>query len=182
MRHVAPRGRWLSKLAAWAALVLLLGAVAPAAPTSSASAPAVAPPAAAPSAVDGALPRPDARRPATVRIGVIGLVADAGIFIAEERGYFREQNLTMAYDQFDTAATMMPLLAAGQMDVATGGINAALYNAIARGLGIVLTADKGSQPPGFGANQIMLRKDLADTVRAPRDFRGRPSGWTCPAR
>jgi len=180
MRHVALRGKWHSKLVAWAALILLLGAVAPAAPTSSASAPSTAPPVVAAPAAAPALAPADAQQPATVRIGVIGLVADAGIFIAEERGYFREQNLTMAYDQFDTAATMMPLLASGQMDVATGGINAALYNAIARGLGIVVTADKGSQPPGFGANQIMLRKDLADTVRSPRDFRGRAIGMDIP--
>ncbi len=187
MRHWAPGGKRFSRVLGWGLLVLLIAALAPAAPAGRAagmaavSGAAVAPrgPKAAGSSRVAAAPD-GAQQPATVRIGVIGLVADAGIFIAEERGYFREQNLTMAYDQFDTAATMMPLLASGQMDVATGGINAALYNAIARGLGIVLTADKGSQPPGFGANQIMLRKDLADTVHAPRDFRGRPIGMDIP--
>jgi NitT/TauT family transport system substrate-binding protein len=192
MQHGALPSRRLSRILGWAILVLLVGALAPAAPASSAAARATtAPGGAGPRAADASgansavLIAPPAapgavQQPATVRIGVIGLVADAGIFIAEERGYFREQNLTIVSDQFDTAATMMPLLASGQMDVATGGIIAALYNAIARGLGIVLTADKGSQPPGYGANQIMLRKDLADTVRSARDFRGRPIGMDIP--
>lgn len=104
----AGRGRRLSRLVAWAALVLLLGLVAHAPPASSASASSVAPlavapaspastgaapPALVPRAEARVLPAPDAQQPATIRIGVIGLTADAGIFIAEERGYFRANHL-----------------------------------------------------------------------------------------
>jgi NitT/TauT family transport system substrate-binding protein len=162
---------------------LALACSGPAAP---ASPPAATPRAAAPTPTVATLPSPTVATPepapATVRIGVIGLVSDAGIFLAEERGYLAEQRITLQSEQFDTAATMMPLLASGQLDIATGGINAGLFNAIARGLPVVLTADKGSQPPGAGANIVLVRKDLADSaeIRGPRDFRGRSVGVDVP--
>jgi len=171
---------WLASIVG--AGMMLVGCNAPAARTSptTSSAPASSSPAA--SAPDPSAAPHVSMEPATVRIGVIGLVSDAGIFLAEERGYFAEQNLTLQSEQFDTAATMMPLLSSGQLDIATGGINAGLFNAIARGLPVLLTADKGSQPPGAGANVVMVRTDLAESgeIRGPRDFRGRTVGVDVP--
>jgi NitT/TauT family transport system substrate-binding protein len=117
-----------------------------------------------------------------VRVGVIGLVADAGIFLAQEGGYFAQAGIRLDTSQFSTAADMMAPLGTGQMDVATGGLNAGLYNSIGRGVPMVMVADKGSQPPGFGANVLVVRKDLLDSgqVTSLKDLKGRPVGVDIP--
>ncbi len=115
---------------------------------------------------------------ATVELGSIGLVADAGIFIAQERGYFAEQNLTVNIQTFAGIPEMVPLLATGRLDVGAGGLAAGIFNGIARDLQIVMTADKGSQPPGNGANSLVVRQDLLDggEVKTAADLKGRQVG------
>src|SRR5581483_2816478 len=131
----------------------------PAAPTAP-SAPAASAPTAAPA-------------PATVRMGCIQGTSDAGIFIAEERGYFREQGVALDCTNFVSATEMVAPLASGQLDVGGGAPSAGLGNALARGITLKIVADKGSTPPGFGYAGIVIRKDLWDSgVRTPADLRG----------
>ncbi len=111
----------------------------------------------------------------SVRIGVIGLLADAGLFIAVEKGYFREAGIDLKIEPFNTSVKMLPALSTGELEVATGGIAASLFNGIARGLPIVAVADKGSQVKGMGTNAVVLSKAVADRgdVRSVRDLRGK---------
>lgn len=111
----------------------------------------------------------------SVRIGVIGLLADAGIFVAVEKGYFREAGIDLKLEPFNTSVKMLPPLSTGELDIATGGIAASLFNGIARGLPIVAVADKGSQMKGMGTNAVLLSKAAADRgeVRGVRDLRGK---------
>ena len=52
-----------------------------------------------------------------VRVGQIGAtISDAPIFIAEDRGYFEAEGITVERTAFDSAARMIPALAADQLD------------------------------------------------------------------
>jgi len=111
---------------------------------------------------------------ATVRMGCIQGASDAGMFIAEEHGYFREQGITLDCTNFASATEMVAPLAAGQLDVGGGAPSAGLGNALSRGVTLKIVADKGSTPPGFGYAGIVIRRDLWDSgVRTPADLRGR---------
>ena len=134
----------------------------PTAPTGSAA--SAAPTAAAPATSAGARPA-DAplTPPVTVRVGVVGSTSDAGIYIAQERGYFREQGIELELSQFQTGPQMVPPLASGQLDVGGGAPSAGLVNALTRDIPIRIVADKGSTPPGFGYLGVLVRKDLADS-------------------
>ena len=114
----------------------------------------------------------------SVRVGVIGLIADAGIYIAAEKGYFREAGLDLALESFATSVKMLPVLSNGQLDVATGGIAASLFNGVAQGLPILVVADKGSTFPGFGTNVLLVAKGAWDRgeVRGIKDLKGKPVG------
>src|SRR5581483_8901925 len=48
-----------------------------------------------------------------------------------------------------------------------------LFNAVARDIPLKLVADKNSALPGFNIGSVVVRSDLADQVRQPRDLRGR---------
>ena len=112
----------------------------------------------------------------SVRVGVIGLLADAGIYVAAEKGYFREAGIDLKLEPFNTSVKMLPALSTGDLDVATGGIAASLFNGIARGLPIITVGDKGSQKKGMGTNAVVLAKAVADRgeVKSVRDLRGKP--------
>ncbi len=118
----------------------------------------------------------------TVRVGVIGLLADAGLYLAADKGYFREAGLDVELEPFNSSVKMLPALSTGDLDVATGGIAASLFNGIARGMPIVAVADKGSQVKGMASNTVLLSKAAADSgeVRDVRDLRGKAIGLLGP--
>ena len=86
--------------------------------------------------------------PVTVRSGIVGSLAEAGQLIALERGYFQEQGLNVEFTQFDSTARMTPSLASGQLDVGAGGVGAALFNAIGRGVPIKIVGPQAQHDPG----------------------------------
>ena len=109
-----------------------------------------------------------------VSVGTTNSNSDAPFFIAEAKGYFREQGLDVELIPFDSAAKMVAPLGTGQLDVAAGAPSAGLYNAAARSIDIRIVADKGSAPKGYGYLPLMVRKSLIDSgkVKTVRDLRG----------
>jgi NitT/TauT family transport system substrate-binding protein len=110
-----------------------------------------------------------------VRMGVLGVLPEAGIFVALEQGYYREQGIELDTTPFDSAARMVPSLGTGQLDAGDGSHSAGLFNAVARGIPIKLVADAASGPAGSSVVSLMFRRDLVDAgqVRGPGDLRGR---------
>jgi len=110
-----------------------------------------------------------------VRVGYIGILSDAPIFIAIEKGYFRAQSIDVELVRFTSAGDTIPLLATGQLEVSGGGISPAIFSAAARNFPVRIVADRGSMPKGHGFNVFVARKDLYDngTLKSARDLRGR---------
>ena len=110
-----------------------------------------------------------------VRVGVIGIVPDAGIYIAAEKGYFREAGVDVKLEPFTSSVKMLPVLSGGDLEIATGGIAASLFNGIARGLPLIAVADKGSNIVGASTNAVLLAKAASDRgeVRGVKDLRGK---------
>lgn len=109
-----------------------------------------------------------------VNAGIIGVVSDAPIYIAQSLGYFKEQNLDVNLEQFNSAALMTAPLSTGEIDCGAGGPSAGLYNAIGRGIEVKVVADKATTAPGYGFNPLMVRKQLIDSgrVKTVRDLKG----------
>jgi NitT/TauT family transport system substrate-binding protein len=108
-------------------------------------------------------------------VGTIGASSDSPFFIADKRGYFKDEGLTVKFIRFDSAAKAMAPLGTGELAVASGATSAALYNAVKRGVPLKIVADKAKNPPGFGFEALMVRKDLRDDgkVKTLADFKGR---------
>jgi len=121
--------------------------------------------------------------PGAIRVGYLGTSADAGIFIALDKGYFAEQGLSISPERFGVGADQMALLGAGRLEVASGAPSPTLFNAIVRGLPVVVVADKGSLRKGFGFNVLVVRKALVDAgqFKTLGDLRGRVLGSASPA-
>ncbi len=106
-----------------------------------------------------------AAEPVTVRVGLANASSDVGFFIADKKGYFKQEGLNVSFLAFDSGAKMVAPLGNGQLEVGAGSPSAGLYNAVARGIGIKIVADKGSTPPGYGYQPLLVRKDLVDSGR-----------------
>lgn len=111
-----------------------------------------------------------------LKVGTTSSVSDAGVFIAQEKGYFREQGLDVEIVRFPSALPMMTTLATGQIEVFRGAQSAGLFNSAARGIQLKLVADGGNLAPGGGYLAIMVRKDLIDggAIKSAADLKGRP--------
>lgn len=150
-----------------------------AAPSSAAAKPASA--AAASSAAAGSASAGGAYNPTplsptvNVKVGVVGSSSDGGIFIAEDKGYFKAEGLNVEDQPFQTLVTEVPLVGTGQLDIATGALAAGLFNSAARDVPIKVVADKGSTPsPQWDFLGMMVRKDLIDSgkVKDYKDLKG----------
>ncbi|MBI2953680.1 MAG: ABC transporter substrate-binding protein [Chloroflexi bacterium] len=116
-------------------------------------------------ATESATPAAAASAPkdlAVVRVGLQGGASDASLFIADGRGYFKEQGIQFQFEPFSAAGEMVPALSTGQLEVAGVMGSAAFYNALARGVRVKGVADKGRLSKGNGFIALLVRKDLVD--------------------
>jgi NitT/TauT family transport system substrate-binding protein len=100
-----------------------------------------------------------------VTVGAASTTSDAPIYIADKKGYFREEGLEVKVTNFRSAADMVAPLATGQLDAGAGSASAGLYNAVSSGIKIKIVADKASSAPGYGATKILVRKDHVERGR-----------------
>ncbi len=109
-----------------------------------------------------------------VNVGVIGVSGEGPFYIALHKGYFKELGLDIKTHKFASAAKMMAPMAGGQLHMATsGGINVGFFNAVIRGLPIVLAAGSSQYPPGHSGQYFLLRTDLKDKVKSIKDVKGK---------
>ncbi|HLQ05386.1 MAG TPA: ABC transporter substrate-binding protein [Verrucomicrobiae bacterium] len=151
--------RTLAMLAAAMLVAACGGTTAPAASPSAAPASAAATATAAPA-------------PVTLKFGQVGTISDSAIFIADAKGYFKDQGITLDLQTFQSAANMVAPLGTGELDAGGGAPSAGLFNAIDRGVQMRIVADKGSLTPGHGYEAIIVRKALSDKVKGAKDMRG----------
>src|SRR3974390_1317652 len=55
-----------------------------------------------------------------VRVGVVGSMTEAPFYIADKKGYFRDEGIVVNFIPFDSAANMVAPLGAGQLDAGGG--------------------------------------------------------------
>lgn len=112
-----------------------------------------------------------------LRIGLIGLMSDAPIAIAMERGYFEEFGVQLEIEKFKSGGDMVAPMASGDLDVGGGAFSAGMVNAVQTGNPMVIVADKGSFPtPELGSQQFVVRTDLEAEIKEFSDLKGRKIG------
>src|SRR5512145_2207630 len=97
----------------------------------------------------GLMPAP-ARAQETVKLGDLAAISNAAIYIAIEKGFFKEQGVVTDISSFASAAKMVPALVAGELEVSVGSASAGLFNAVAQQAPFRIVADKGQAREGFG--------------------------------
>lgn len=131
-----------------------------------------------PTPVAKAAPPTPTVKPATVKVGTLGAASDAAIYIGQEKGYFRQEDLIIEVIPFSGVPLMTAPLSTGELDVGAGTLAASLLNAIERGVSLKIVADKSAVSDQFLYGSLVIRKDLADggAIKTPKDLKGRKIG------
>ena len=120
----------------------------------------------------------------TVKVGDLGIISDASLYIAVARGHFKERGIEVQFERFASAAPAIAHLSTGEIQVVGGGISPALYNALARGLPIKIVAARTREMPGRTINALVsavrneARKEQEAELKASgRSSRTAPTRW-----
>jgi NitT/TauT family transport system substrate-binding protein len=111
----------------------------------------------------------------TVKLGDLAAISNAAVYIAIEKGFFKEQGVVTEISNFASAAKQVPALVAGELEVSVGSASAGLFNAVAQQAPFRIVADKGQTREGFGFSLLTVRKDLVDSgqVKSFKDLKGK---------
>jgi len=109
-----------------------------------------------------------------IKMGYPRTATDIAIYVADKRGYFRQEGIDLKLTNFQSAAMMIVPMTTGDIEAMAGSASAGLYNAIARGLDIKLIASKVTTPKGYASQTMIVRKELFDTgkIKSIADLRG----------
>ena len=113
-----------------------------------------------------------------VSVGALRLTSSGPVFIALDKGYFREQGLDVELKLF-TAAAQPPLaVVSGDVDFAITGLTASFYNLAAKG-GVKIIGAQSREEPGFNLVAYMVTNDAyAKGFHALKDFAGKSVATT----
>jgi NitT/TauT family transport system substrate-binding protein len=106
----------------------------------------------------------------TVKVGIARSTSNAAELMALKRGYFEEAGIKLQWDDIDSTANVIALLAQNQYNIVAGGISAGIFNALEKNLPIIILSDRVSTPIG---HNLMLRPDLKDNVKSFKDLKGK---------
>ncbi len=108
---------------------------------------------------------------ASVKITDIQITSAAGSYIADARGYFKDEGIQAEFVRMG-GGDQIPAIVSGTADVTGTAIAAALYNAFARDLPLKMVADHGANLKDASAGGFVVRKDLADQFKGPASVKG----------
>ena len=116
-----------------------------------------------------------ARADETVSIGVVGAASDITLYLAQKEGFLHDEGLAGDIIAFDSGAKMVAPLGAGQLDVGAGAWSAGFFNAVDRGVGIKIVADKATNKAPNDYRWVIVRKALMDqgAIKSLADLKGR---------
>ncbi|HEX6979588.1 MAG TPA: ABC transporter substrate-binding protein [Alphaproteobacteria bacterium] len=111
-------------------------------------------------------------------VGALRLTSSGPIFIALEKGYFRDQGLDVELKVF-TAAAQPPLaVVSGDVDFGVTGLTASFYNLAAKG-GVKIIGAQSREEPGFPLVAYMVtNKAWENGFRSLKDFAGKSVATT----
>jgi NitT/TauT family transport system substrate-binding protein len=95
-----------------------------------------------------------------VRFGSLGGLTDAGVYLADELGFFKEEGIDLKTMRMANAPALVAALATDQLDVSGLALTPGLFAAQRQGIALRLVGDKQSFRPGFAATRLVVRSDL----------------------
>lgn len=112
------------------------------------------------------------------RIGVLRLSSSAPVFIAQDKGYFREAGLEVELKFFDAAQPIAVATTSGDVDFGVTAFTAGLYNLAGKGV-LKVIGGMSRERPGFPLiGYFASNAAYASGLKAPKDLAGKRVAMT----
>ncbi len=119
-----------------------------------------------------------AQEPAKLRVGVLRLSSSAPVFIAFDRGYFRDAGLDIELKFFDAAQPIAVAVAAGDVDIGVTAFTGGLFNLAGKGA-LKVVAGQSREAQGFPLIAYLAHpRAYAAGLKRPQDIAGHRVGMT----
>lgn len=117
-----------------------------------------------------AFPDTGAAQETIVKVGMARSVVTGATLMADAHGYFKDVGIKLQFEDLDSSADAIALLAQNSFQVVEGGVSAGYFNAFEKDLPIAMVASRVSTPI---LHILMIRPDLKDVIKTPKDLKGR---------
>src|SRR5258706_6897189 len=84
----------------------------------------------------------------TIKVGIARSTSNAAELMALKHGYFKEAGIKLEWDDIDSTANVIALLAQNQFQIVAGGIFAGIFHPLEKEPPLTLPAYPGSTPTG----------------------------------
>ena len=116
----------------------------------------------------------------TVRVGHLPSALFAPLYVADAKGYFEEEGITLELTPLKSGQDGVPMLSNDQLDVMVAGFSAGMFNALEQGVAFKIVGSMGISPgdPENSPTALEVRQDLLEdgTVSEVADLKGRTIG------
>jgi NitT/TauT family transport system substrate-binding protein len=114
----------------------------------------------------------------TIKLGLLKTAGNGGIFVAQERGYFTAENLTVDLVFFDGALPIAVATVGGEIDLGSTALTGGLYNMAAQGAMRVIAAQSADVPTFQNNTVIVSNRAYENGLKSYKDLGGRPIAVT----
>jgi len=97
-------------------------------------------------------------------------LSGAPLYIAMEKGYYREAGVDVQLEASGTSSDLAVILATNRIQVIGGAISAGFFNSLRQNLPIGLLMSRATSPY---SHYLMIRPELKDKLKQPSDLKGR---------
>jgi NitT/TauT family transport system substrate-binding protein len=113
-----------------------------------------------------------------IKLGLLKTAGNGGIFVAQDRGYFAAQNLTVELVFFDGALPIAVATVSGDVDLGSTALTGGLYNMASQGAMRVVAA-QSADVPTFQNNTVIVSNHAWDSgLKSYKDLGGHAIGIT----
>ena len=114
-----------------------------------------------------------AQDPTKASIALLRLSSSGPIFIAQEKGWFKEAGLDLTLKDFQSAAQVPLAVVSGDADLGVTAFTAGFFNLAAKG-GLKVVAAQSAERPGYQLNVIAVTNPAWEQgVRSVKDLTGK---------
>lgn len=116
-----------------------------------------------------------------IAVGHLGIVADGPYFIAQEKGFFKEEGVEVELKRFNSATQALAPLATNQLQVVGGGSSTAIFNSFGRDWPVRIVISRTRDLPGFSSDTLIVRNELKGQVKSVADLKGKKIAVNAPS-
>src|SRR6185436_15327364 len=106
----------------------------------------------------------------TIKVGTARAISVGATLYAIEKGWFKDAGIKLELDYINSSADVMAMVAQNQYQIIEGGISAGYFNAVEKGLPVMMVADRTSSPL---YHNIMLSSANKDKIKTIKDLKGK---------